>query len=195
MDFLFQPILENELVYIRPLRQSDFDALYCIASDPLVWEQHPYKDRWQHHNFVVFFEEALQSRGALTIVEKHTDNIIGCTRFYEFDHGNQNIFIGHTFYNRQYWGRGFNLSVKLLMLDYIFQHVEVVTFRIGATNLRSQIAIGRIGAIPSGHEFMIDRYNNEQSYFIYKCTRPAWSNYREDVLRTLGNLVRFETLL
>lgn len=32
------------------------------------------------------------------------------------------------------------------MLDYIFQFVSKVYFHIGATNIRSQVAIGRIGA-------------------------------------------------
>jgi len=41
-----QPVLENDLVKLAPLQESDFEALYRVASDPLVWEQHPNKNRY-----------------------------------------------------------------------------------------------------------------------------------------------------
>ena len=36
-----QPILENENVKLLPLQEDDFEVLYQVASDPLIWEQHP----------------------------------------------------------------------------------------------------------------------------------------------------------
>ena len=41
----FQPVLRGSLLELRPLRADDFDALYAVASDPLIWEQHPQRDR------------------------------------------------------------------------------------------------------------------------------------------------------
>lgn len=45
MPFELQPTLHGDLVSLRPLRPDDLDALYAVASDPLVWEQHPDRDR------------------------------------------------------------------------------------------------------------------------------------------------------
>ena len=42
-----QPILQTDRLIIRPLVQTDYEALYQIASDPAVWEQHPIHDRWR----------------------------------------------------------------------------------------------------------------------------------------------------
>ena len=45
MAFDLQPTLRSALVELRPLRASDHDVLYAVASDPLIWEQHPDKTR------------------------------------------------------------------------------------------------------------------------------------------------------
>ena len=45
MSFEFQPTLKGELLELRPLRADDAEALFAIASDKLIWEQHPARDR------------------------------------------------------------------------------------------------------------------------------------------------------
>ena len=60
-----QPTLEGERLLLRPLRADDWDALYAVASDPLVWELHPAHDRWQEGVFRKFFAEAMAQRDAL----------------------------------------------------------------------------------------------------------------------------------
>src|SRR3954463_9685593 len=113
-----QPILENDKVILYPLQEKDFEELYSVASDPKIWEQHPNKDRWKKEVFRTFFEGALQSGGAYKIVDKVKSITIGSTRFYGFEKENTSIHIGYTFYATSYWGTGFNLSVKRLMLNY-----------------------------------------------------------------------------
>ena len=41
----YQPILEGGRVTLRPLPAADYDALYAVSADPLIWEQHPDKTR------------------------------------------------------------------------------------------------------------------------------------------------------
>lgn len=146
MNFNIQSILENENLILYPLTEKDFDALFAVASDPKIWEQHPNKDRWREEIFRVFFDGAIQSKGAFLIVHKATGNIAGCTRFYDYDEQGDSILIGYTFYGREFWGKGINQSVKKMMLDYIFQYVSKVYFHVGSNNIRSQIAISRLGA-------------------------------------------------
>ncbi|NGM66897.1 GNAT family N-acetyltransferase [Sphingobacterium sp. SGR-19] len=146
MEFDIQPTLENEKIVLYPLQEGDFEALYTTASDPKIWEQHPNKNRWRKDVFSMFFDGAIQSKGAFKIVDKATGNIIGSTRFYDYDKQQDSLFIGYTFYAIDYWGKGINQSVKTMMLDYIFQFVSKVKFYIGTENIRSQIAISRIGA-------------------------------------------------
>lgn len=142
-----QPTLENDLVILQPLKESDFESLYEMASDPLVWEQHPNKNRYQKAVFQNFFDGAMESKGAFIIIDKKTNTVIGSTRFYDLDEKNKSVLIGYTFYGRNYWGSAYNPSVKKLMLDYAFRFLDTVYFHIGADNIRSQKAIERIGAV------------------------------------------------
>ncbi|MEH6304410.1 GNAT family N-acetyltransferase [Olivibacter sp. CPCC 100613] len=144
--FSIQTPLENERALLVPLVEADFDDLYAIASDKRVWEQHPNKDRWQETIFRTFFEGAIQSKGAFKIIDKETGLVAGSTRFYSYNEEDNSIQIGYTFFAIQFWGTGLNPAVKKLMLAYAFQFVDRVYFQVGAGNLRSQIAVSRLGA-------------------------------------------------
>ncbi|MGK6350964.1 GNAT family N-acetyltransferase [Parapedobacter sp. DT-150] len=145
-DFPFPPQLENDRAILLPLQEADFDALYTIASDWKVWEQHPQSDRWKEGIFRVFFDGAMRSKGAFKIVDKDTGMVAGSTRFYHGGADQQDILIGYTFYATRYWGTGLNPAVKKLMLDYAFQFVRIVHLHVGATNYRSQKAVEKLGA-------------------------------------------------
>ncbi|MEP7257806.1 MAG: GNAT family N-acetyltransferase [Flavitalea sp.] len=174
MNINIQPILENEKVILYPLQEMDFDDLYNVASDPEIWEQHPNKDRWRKDIFSIFFEGAIQSKGAFKIIDKATGNIAGSCRYYNFNDKESSISIGYTFYAKSYWGAGFNPLVKALMLDYIFQFVSKVYFHIGANNFRSQVAIVRIGAEKIAETVIAYYGEPEQLNFIYEVSKQKW---------------------
>ena len=169
-----QPVLENEKVLLTPLKSDDFETLYKVASDPKIWEQHPNKDRWKREVFATFFEGALQSKGAFKIIDKETGNTIGSTRYYDYNPDENSIFIGSAFYAAEFWGTGINSSVKKLMLDYIFDFVDKVHFHIGANNIRSQIAIGRIGAQKTGEEEVHYFGEAKKLNFVYEIKKIGW---------------------
>lgn len=148
MSFNIQPIdLKNETIQLIPLQKIDFEELYKVASDPLVWEQHPNKLRYQKNVFHNYFEGALLSKGAFIIRENKTNEVIGSSRYYDFNEKENSILIGYTFIGRNFWGKGYNPAIKKLMLDYAFQFVDKVYFHVGALNIRSQKAIEKIGAV------------------------------------------------
>jgi N-acetyltransferase len=176
MKFNLQPTLENEKVVLSPLKETDFEALYSVASDPKIWEQHPNKDRWQRDVFRTFFDGAMQSGGAFMIVDSSTGEIIGSTRFYDHNESDDSILIGYTFYATRCWGTGINPVVKKLMLDYAFQFVSKVYFHIGAGNVRSQIAIMRIGAQKVGEEDVTYFGETSKLNFVYVIEKENWTN-------------------
>lgn len=142
-----QPFLEGERVTLRPLREDDWDALFAIASDPAVWEQHPAHDRWQEDVFAEFFADALEKGGALAVIDRAMDAIVGSSRFQAYDRADGgSVEIGWTFLSPKCWGKGINREMKRLMLEHAFQFVERVDFKVGETNYRSQIALEKIGA-------------------------------------------------
>jgi len=148
--FDLQPHLRGELIELRPLAPDDWDQLFAVASDSLIWEQHPENDRYKEDVFKVFFREALESGGAFVVVEKKNRQIIGSTRFYGYDQAKSEIEIGWTFLARRYWGGQYNREMKELLLDHAFKFVENVVFYVGQKNFRSQKAMEKIGAIKLG---------------------------------------------
>ena len=150
MSFDLQPNLIGELVELRPLMSDDWDDLFSVASDPLIWEQHPERNRYKEDVFKVFFREAMESGGALVILDTKSQQIIGSTRFYGYDPEKSEIEIGWTFLARSYWGGRYNRELKQLMLAHAFKFVENVVFYVGQTNLRSQKATEKIGGIKDG---------------------------------------------
>lgn len=147
MDIKLQPYLENDLVLLRPLKEIDFGDLFKVASDPLIWEQHPDETRWTRRGFKKFFDESLASKGALVIIKKESEKIIGSSRFKIIDLEKGVVEIGWTFLSRDYWGGKYNSSNKKLMINYALNFVENVVFYVGENNFRSQRAIEKLGAI------------------------------------------------
>jgi hypothetical protein len=84
-NFDLQPSLENESVKIQPLQSIDFEVLYSVASDPLIWEQHPNKDRYKREVFETFFKGAMESGAAFLVIDKKTNKVIGSSRYYDLD--------------------------------------------------------------------------------------------------------------
>jgi N-acetyltransferase len=150
MTFDLQPHLQGELIELRPLKPNDWDELFAVASDPLIWEQHPERDRYKKDVFRVFFKEALESGGAFVIIDRKIQQIIGSTRFYGYDPEKSEIEIGWTFLARKYWGGRYNAEMKRLLLNHAFRFVESVVFFVGENNLRSQKAMEKVGAIKVG---------------------------------------------
>lgn len=175
MHFDLQPTLENDLIKIVPLKEADFEALYAVASDPLIWEQHPNKDRYQRPVFQNFFKGAIESQGAFIVYEKETGKVVGSSRYYELDEENNSVAVGYTFIGRDFWGKGHNRALKTLMLDYAFQFVDKVILHIGATNFRSQKATEKLGATKVG-ELEVAYYGEPAKWnFIYQIDKAKWN--------------------
>jgi N-acetyltransferase len=150
MSFDLQPTLRGELLTLRPLRPEDFPDLYAVASDPLIWEQHPAHDRWQEEVFKGFFREALASGGAMIVLNAKDGRIIGSSRYNGYNREQSEIEIGWTFLARSYWGGAYNGEMKQLMLRHAFQFVNRVIFVVGIQNMRSQKALEKLGAVRVG---------------------------------------------
>lgn len=141
-----QPVLEGETLRLRPLREDDWAALFAVASDPLIWEQHPAHDRWREDVFRAFFDDALANRGALVVIDKADGSVIGSSRYQglETDDGGS-VEIGWTFLARSHWGGNANREMKRLMIAHALAHVSECRFAVGETNWRSRKAMEKIG--------------------------------------------------
>ena len=170
-----QPLLETERLVLRPLAEDDREALYEIASDPSVWEQHPIHDRWRREVFDGFFDEGLASGGSLAVLRKRDDRVVGHTRYDKYDPEEGGVVeIGWTFLAPALWGKGYNPEMKRAMLAHAFGGVETVEFRVGDTNYRSRNALEAIGAVRTDR-YELERYQGKRVvHLVYEITREAF---------------------
>ena len=172
-----QPTLDGERLRLRPLRADDWEALFAVASDPLVWELHPAHDRWREPVFRAFFADALAQGGGLAVIDKKTNDIVGSSRFQGYDPADGgSVEIGWTFLARSHWGGATNRELKRLMLAHALDAVERVDFRVGETNLRSRRAMEKIGGRLSNRTETIDMAGVEVVHVIYEITRDDFAS-------------------
>jgi len=169
MPFDSQPTLKGDLLELRPLRPDDWDALFKVASDPLIWEQHPSWDRYKPEVFREFFREAMESHGALIAIDGADGQVIGSSRFFGYDEQASEVEIGWTFLARSHWGGVYNREMKRLLLQHALRSVKRVVFVIGPNNLRSQKAIEKLGGVRAG-----SRSGAGGESYVYEITSIAF---------------------
>jgi N-acetyltransferase len=168
-DFNLQPNhLKNQLIELVPLQETDFDRLFLVASDPLVWEQHPNKNRYKKEDFKTYFDGAMQSQGAFIVLDSQTGDVVGSSRFYDLDSQNKSIKIGYTFIGIKFWGSNYNQNMKSLMINHAFETIDKVIFEIGAQNFRSQKAIAKIGATKIEEQEITYYGEDSKLNFVYQ---------------------------
>lgn len=169
-----QPTLQGTMVKLRPLRHDDYTALFSVAADPLIWEQHrTARDRYMEPVFRKFFAEAISSGGALLLLDADTNMVIGTSRFAAYLPSESVVEIGWTFLARTHWGGRYNAAVKALMLAHAFGAVDSVLFRVGKHNIRSQKAVIKLGAIQE-HPTLV----GDADGVCFRLTRTAYNTHR-----------------
>jgi N-acetyltransferase len=174
--FDLQPTLVGPKLLLRPLEPADFDALFAVARDPLLWALHPAHDRWQEPVFRKLFEESIASGGALVIVDSASGQIIGSSR-YDFTRagGPDEIEIGWTFLARSHWGGDTNAAMKRLMLTHALATLERVIFVIGADNKRSRRAMDKIGGRLTERTLDITMAGRVMPHVVYAIDRDGYA--------------------
>lgn len=173
MAFDAQPVLRSNKLDLRPLEEDDFEGLHAAASNPETWAGHPAKDRYQPDVFRPYFDFLLEAGGTLVIIDRAGDRIIGCSRYYTAPDMPSSISIGFTFLDHRYWGGAWNFDLKCLMLGHAFEGFDEVWFHIDPTNIRSQTATKRLGAV-HGYDTGLDLSGVEAPWKCYRLTRDAW---------------------
>ena len=166
--FDFNPTFNNEFITTKRLETSDFEILYDVASDPLIWEQHPNPDSYKRDVFEMYFKGAMESDSAFIVYDSKTHQVIGSTRYYDYDETKSHIAIGYTFFARTHWGSTYNHALKYAMITHAFKFVNAVIFHIGAENIRSQKSITKLGAQKIAEKTMSYYGEAEKLNFIYQ---------------------------
>lgn len=169
-----QPTLVGELLELRPIKADDYEPLFAAASDPLIWEQHPENDRHTPQVFRRYFDGAMESGGALVIIERASGRIIGSSRYHGFDPVAREVEIGWTFLERKFWGGVYNRELKDLMLGHAFKFVGRVLFIVGENNMRSRKGVEKIGGKLLRTIERPDRNGKPEKNVVFGLDGAAW---------------------
>lgn len=173
MKFDLQPTLRGNLIELRPLTRADFESLFAAANDPLIWEQHPENDRYQREVFQLYFNGAIDSKGAFAVIDRKSGRIIGSSRYCNLNESAREVEVGWTFLERAFWGGSYNRELKSLMIEHAFHFVDRVLFVVGEYNLRSQKALEKIGAIFLRKVQARNRAGMMQTNVVFVISRPS----------------------
>ena len=168
MSFDSQPTLSGALVRLRPLRPEDRRDLYAVAADPLIWEQHPVRNRHEEAVFREFFSESLASAGALLATDAQTMRVIGSSRFFGYSEEESEVEIGWTFLARSHWGGRYNGELKQLMLRHAFRFVDSVVLFVSPENIRSQRAVEKLRGVREPE-------SDTEGRLVYRITASAFA--------------------
>lgn len=102
---------------------------------------------------------------------------VGVIRYLDIDRPNRAVEVG-TWIDSEYWRSPVNTEAKLLMLQYAFEEegVHRLQFKTDSRNVRSQVAIERLGAVPEGalREAHLVRGNYFRTSLYYSILAPEW---------------------
>ena len=174
MSVDLQPTLSDDLVTLRPVRKDDWEGIYRAASNPKVWAGHVKQNRYKKEVFRPYFDGAILSGSALTIIDNVTGKIIGTSRYHDYKPNEHEIEIGWTFIDSDYWGGKYNAAIKRLMLQHIFKFLDIVVFWVAKDNLRSRYAMEKIGGVLRNGEFSKTDNGEVVPYVVFEIRKDKF---------------------
>lgn len=159
MNFNFSDniILEDDLVLLRPLQESDVENLLEISiNEPETWK-YSLVGADGRENLINYIQSAVKSRATqkefpFIVFDKKSQKYAGSTRFYDINPEFKTLQLGYTWYGSAFRGTGLNKHCKFLLLHFAFETLgmERVEFRADNNNERSIAAMKSIGCKVEG---------------------------------------------
>lgn len=154
--FPFTAQLENDLVILRLLQDSDLEDLAEVAFDEGVWayfnEKVGSKTELRHWIQGAIFDFMNKVRIPFAIYSKFHQKVVGTTSVFSILRKDERVEVGYSWLGSQYRGEGINEAAKSLLIDFLFQEIEIarVTFCCDVENIASNKALLKIGATKEG---------------------------------------------
>lgn len=176
-------ILENDVVRLQPLQNSDFEKLVAFSiNEPELWSYNANGPDSPEH-LKKYIERALSQREKLVeypfiVFDKTKNKFAGSTRFYNINLEAKHLEIGFTWYGKEFQGTLLNKNCKYLLLEFAFEkmNLERVGFRANNLNQRSINAMKSIGCIEEGilRNFNTDAKGNRIDAIVLSILKNEW---------------------
>jgi RimJ/RimL family protein N-acetyltransferase len=144
-----QPVsTSGQFIRLEPLSLEHLPDLEK-GFDPSLFDFYPKP----YSNARVFVQENLEMHKLgnylpFAIRLAATGEAIGCTEFSDIDEPNRKLEIGGSWLRSDFHGSAANVECKYLLLRHVFEELRFVRvqFRANALNLRSRVALEKMGA-------------------------------------------------
>lgn len=188
--------LRGRYLELRSLERGDAPRLTEAGRDREVWQflrigpGHPPSPE----EMEAFVDETLAYQDAgevlpLTILLLPERIPLGIVRFLDIDRPNRAVEVG-TWIDSRYWRTPVNSEAKWLMLTYAFEEegVHRLQFKTDARNVRSQVALERLGAVAEGE--LREAHVVPAGYFrtskYYSILAPEWPEVKRRLEASLA---------
>lgn len=131
-DVLYKdyPRLENDKLLIKQIEHDDIDDFYALMSDEELYQYKPGKakknkksvDNMIDHYVRDFTKKKMIFLGIYLKGEK--PKLIGLGEVFDIDKKTEQVTFGYTL-NKSYWGNGYARTFTYLLLDFLFNEIEV----------------------------------------------------------------------
>ena len=157
LNFSDNIILEDDLVLLRPLQESDVENLLEISiNEPETWK-YSLVGADGKENLITYIQSAIKARESqkefpFIIFDKKSKKYASSTRFYDMQLRYKTLQLGYTWYGSAFRGTGLNKHCKFLLLQFAFETLglERVEFRADNNNEQSIAAMKSIGCKVEG---------------------------------------------
>ncbi|MEK4385527.1 GNAT family protein [Solibacillus sp. FSL W7-1464] len=179
-------LLENKIIKLRPVQLSDIEAITNAANDARIWE-HMSVTLLSKEAVQNYIENAMKEREKgisymFAVIDKKTDEIVGCTSFLDISFPHKRLEIGATWYHPSAWRSAINTNCKFLLFQYCFEVLKLnrIQIKTGHENYRSQKAIERIGAVKEGvlRNHMIRKEGIIRHTVMYSVIAEDWGKLK-----------------
>jgi RimJ/RimL family protein N-acetyltransferase len=196
LDFSKDYVLENRVVRLSPLKESDFGKLVPFSiNEPDLWK-HSLLQANSPEKMKFYIDKALEGRKnkntyAFTVYDKRTNQYAGSTRFYDIQIESAALQLGYTWYGKEFQGTGINKTCKYLLLEFAFDtlKMERVEFRADNKNQRSINAMKSIGCVVEGvlRSNTYKPNGERRDSIVLSIIKEDWNNNVKTKLREYAN--------
>lgn len=194
LDFNEEYILENEVVRLSPLQESDYDRLVHFSINETDLWHYSLIQANSPENLKNYIHKALEERAArksyaFIVFDKRTNQYAGSTRFYDIQIENASLQLGYTWHGKEFQGTGLNKNCKYLLLEFAFEKLKMerVEFRADNDNLRSINAMKSIGCVVEGilRSNMYKPNGDRRDSIVLSILKNEWSSGVKDKLQSM----------
>ncbi len=187
-----QIILEDDRARLEPLNQKHFDPLMAIAvGNRDIWK-FTMANITDEKSFTDYFNTAFKEKENKTaypfaMFDKKKNRYVGCTRYGNISFRDKRMEIGWTWIDPLLQGSGINKHNKFLMLQFAFEKLGLnrVELKTAGTNLKSQRAMEKIGAIREGvlRRHSINDIGSVRDTVYYSFISEEWPDVKKNIFK------------